>query len=312
MSAQSASPMARSELTALLTLRLSAVWSACSCACAAEGIGNAVCSQASTASGPGMPAWGGSVPSSWPALWLVLAGAVLQPVRHLHQEDGAGTAALQRQQQRLQRLHRPLVDGVAHEVGGLARRLVRGQPLGQAAQAFDQHHAQRRRQRPHLAQAQLAGLLVGLQEVHQQVLVEGAVGVGDEGPGDPVDARQAVERLVLQHRQRTVVAARQRGVDLRQLRLDEVEVVEQPFRRRADVVPGRGLAADEAVRGAQRTDVAAQPREEGRPRPAHRCGVLRQAQAARMLREPLRAEDLGPQRRLQHAAAPVQQRQQIG
>ena len=55
-------------------------------------------------------------------------------------------------------------------------------------------------------------------------------------------------------------------MDLLELRLDQVEVVEQPLGRRADVVAGGGLHADVAVRLAQRADVAAQAREEGRPR----------------------------------------------
>ena len=47
----------------------------------------------------------------------------------------------------------------------------------------------------------------------QQLFVEGAVGVGDEGPGDAIDARQAGQRLVLQHRQVAEIAARQALVD---------------------------------------------------------------------------------------------------
>ena len=164
--------------------------------------------------------------------------------------------------------------------------------LGQPAQVLDQHDPQRRRQGPELAERELARLLVGLEEVHQQLLVEGAVGVGDERPGDAVDARQADQRLVLQHRQVAEVAPRQAVVDLAQLRFDQVEVVEQPLGRRADVVAGGRLPADVAVRLAQDPDVVAQAREEGGRalgREARGVGV---AEAAAVLREALGTEDL--------------------
>ena len=45
MSGQSESPMARSELTALLTLRLSAAWSAACCVRSAPRSGNPACTQ---------------------------------------------------------------------------------------------------------------------------------------------------------------------------------------------------------------------------------------------------------------------------
>jgi hypothetical protein len=54
---------------------------------------------------------------------------------------------------------------------------------------------------PELAERELARFFIGLEEMHQQLLVEGAVGVGDERPGDAVDARQADQRLFLQDRQ---------------------------------------------------------------------------------------------------------------
>ena len=99
------------------------------------------------------------------------------------------------------------------QVGHFARGLVGGHALGQAAQVLDQHHAQGGGQRPHLAQVEFARLLVGAQELHQQVFIEGAVGVGHEGPGHAVDARQAGQRLVQQHRQgaRSSCAASRRG-----------------------------------------------------------------------------------------------------
>ena len=81
MSGQSASPMARSEVTALLTLRLSAAWSALCCACIAARSGSAcAASRGSAASGR-------------------LAAAVLQALRHLRQEHAADAALVQQRQQ---------------------------------------------------------------------------------------------------------------------------------------------------------------------------------------------------------------------
>ena len=126
------------------------------------------------------------------------------------------------------------------------------------------------------------------QVVDQQVVVEGAVGVGDEGPGDAVDARQADQRLVLQDGQLAEVAARQAVLDLARLRFDQVEVVEQPFGRRADVVAGGRMRGRVALRLAQDADVVAQAREEGArracartPRRGSRRGCGRAARSAR-------------------------------
>ncbi len=234
----------------------------------------------------------------------------MQALRHLQQEGGAGAALLGLHQPLLQHRHRAGGNAVAAQVGQFAHRLLRGQAFGQPAQVFHQHHAQGGRQRPHLGQAELARFLVRAQELHQQFLVEGAVGVGHEGPGHAIHARQAGQRLVHQHRQRAEVAARQALVDGQQLRLDEMEVVQQPQRCRAQLLADGALRGDGQVRGAQHLDVAAQAREEARCRPARAARAVRQPQAATMLGKALRAEDLGPQRRLRHAAVRLQEKAQ--
>jgi hypothetical protein len=121
-------------------------------------------------------------------------------------------------------------------VGDFARDLVPGDAVGHAAQVFQQHHAQGGGQRPEFAEVELADLLVGMQESREQDGVEHAVGVGHIGPGDAVDARQPLQRPVGQLGQVGVVAVRHAVLDLLQLRLDQVEVVEQPFGRGRDVV----------------------------------------------------------------------------
>ena len=230
----------------------------------------------------------------------------LQPLRHLGQKDPADTSPLQQRQQGHQRRHRQAVDAVAAQVGHFACCLVGGHPLGQPAQVFDQHHPQRGRQRPDLAQVQLAGLLVGAEKGHQQLFTERTIGVGDKGPGHAVDPRQAGQRRVQQHRQGAKVAARQAVPHLFELGLDQVEVVQQPFGRRADVIAGGGLGTDVAVRLAQCANVALQAWEKRRGARRVTVGAVCLAQAAAVLGKTLRAEDLGPYRRLGRAALTVE------
>ena len=227
---------------------------------------------------------------------------VLQALRHLSQEHAADPALVEQLEQLVERGQGVGFDPVAAQVGHLARRLVGGHALGQAAQAFDQDHAQGGGQRPHLAELELAGLLVGAQELRQQLFVECAIGVGHEGPGHAIDPRQAGQRLVLQHRQGAKVASRQALVDLLELRFDQVEVVEQPFGRRADVVAGGRLHRDVAVRLAQGADVALQAGKEGRRTPGRPGGAMGFTEAAAMLRKALQPEDLGANRWIYRAA----------
>ena len=86
------------------------------------------------------------------------------------------------------------------------------------------------------------------------------------GPGDGIDTRQAAQAgaVVQQHGQATEVAPRQAVVNLARLRHHEVDVVEQPFARRADMAALAFLLRDGAMRFVQRGDVLAQPWEERR------------------------------------------------
>ena len=103
---------------------------------------------------------------------------------------------------------------------------------GGAAQVLDQHQPQRGRQRPEFGDRQRLFLLVGVQERGQGCQFDAAVGVGDHRPGDRVDARIADQGPGRQRRQAAEARARLRRVDRVELGLDDVEVVDQPFRRR--------------------------------------------------------------------------------
>ena len=128
----------------------------------------------------------------------------------------------------------------------------------------------------------------------------------DESPGHAIDPGQAGQRLVEQHRQGAEVAARQALVDRQQLGIDEMEVVEQPLRRRADVVARRDLVTDHRVGLPQHADVVLQARKEGRVEHARPLGAMGRAEAAPMLGEAYRPEDLGPYRLSQHPGRRIQ------
>ena len=237
---------------------------------------------------------------------------VLQLLRHLGEERLADRALVEQRQDRVELVEVVGFDPVAAQVGDLARGLVGRRALGEPAQVLEQDDAQRRRQRPQLAEGELADLLVGTQEVNEQIVVEGAVGVGDEGPGDAVDARQADQRLVLEDREVAKVAARQPVPDLARLRFDQVEVVEQPFGGRADLVARRRVAGDVVLRLAQDADVLAQAREEGARTLRCERRRVRLCEAAAVLRKALGPEDLGAVRPLERAAPGVEDLAQLG
>ena len=182
------------------------------------------------------------------------------------------------------------------QTGQLLRSLMAGQALGQAAQVFNQHHPQGGGQRPQLTLGQLAGLLVGVEKMHQQGFVERAVGVGHKGPCHAIHARQTGQRGALQDRQRAVVARPQPGPYFLELALDQVEIVKKPFGRRADGVLMVRRIEEVAVGSPQRTDVALQTRVERAAAQRCRAHVVRCTQVSAMLFEPRHAKDFGPQR----------------
>ena len=77
--------------------------------------------------------------------------------------------------------------------------------------------------------------------------IEVAVGMGDEGPGKAEDPRIAGKRPVGQFRQLAIVAGRQIVPDLADLLLDEVIIVEQPFRGGHDASAALQLRGARAI-----------------------------------------------------------------
>ena len=82
----------------------------------------------------------------------------------------------------------------------------------------------------------------------------------DERPGEPVDARVALERSVGQLGELAIEPGRQIVSDLPQLFVHDVKVVDQPFRRRRDGALLPNGAGDDAVCLAQDAPVVLNPR----------------------------------------------------
>jgi hypothetical protein len=182
-------------------------------------------------------------------------------------------------------------------VGDRVRRAPRGTArhdgLGGAAQILDQDDAQRDRHRPELADLERLHRLIGLHEARQQLRIETAVRMRDEGPGETEDAGVAGERAVGELRQLSVIAGRQVGADLADLLLDDVEVVDQPFGRRRDLGALVDRFRDRAVGLEQRAAVVGEaPRQRLAVGRRRRHG-LRVREAVGVQQQPFGAEQLG-------------------
>ena len=182
---------------------------------------------------------------------------------------------------------------VDRKIGGLAGLAPGHDPLRRAAEILHQDDAQGDGDRPELADQERLDPLIGGDEAAEHLLVETAVRMGDEGPGQAEDAGIAGQRPVRQLGQLAIEARGKIAPDLADLVLDDVEIVDQPFGRRRDRIVVAGRRDDGAIGGQQNPAVVAQPR---RQRPAGngpRRDALGGGKAFGMLLETLDAEELG-------------------
>jgi hypothetical protein len=155
----------------------------------------------------------------------------------------------------------------AQQAVGLGIRFLAGSPaaddaIGRAPQVFDQHDAQRDGNRPQLADAERLNALIGAHEAAQHVGVEAAVGMGNERPGDPEDARVAGEGAARQLRQLAIIARRQIIANLADLLFDKMIIVEQPFGGGRRGLPVAGRSCDFVIGRKQDRFVVLQPRSQ--------------------------------------------------
>ena len=134
---------------------------------------------------------------------------------------------------------------VGDDVGRLPLCAARGDLLCETSKILDQDDPKCDRHRPEFADGERLHLLVGSDEANQHLGVETAVGMGDEGPGDAEHAGIALKRPDRELRQLAIVSGRQVRMNLMDLLLDEMIVVDQPFRRGRD----RATVVDRLDRG---------------------------------------------------------------
>ncbi len=121
-------------------------------------------------------------------------------------------------------------------------------------------------------------------------MVEGAIGMGKQRPGNAIDARIARQRSVAQPRQFTIEAGRQVALRLAGLLLDNVEIVQKPFAGRGYRFFRLGRFRQQAEMGHQGGVIFLQTagqRRRGFPGTPHN---LRLGETAGMLFQPVQAE----------------------
>ncbi len=223
-----------------------------------------------------------------------------KPLDELHGEGSDQRVAFEsREAQRRRRDGTVRADAeqlVSEDVGLLARRAPANNALRQAPKILDEHDAQRDRHCPQLADRQRLHALVGTHEPPERFGIESAIGVRNERPGDSVDARIAGERPLGQLGQLPIEPGRQVVADLAQLLVHDVEVVDEPFRRRRDRALLADGVGDHAVRVAKHAAVVFHALQQPPPptRPPH--DALGRRQALGVLLESLDAEELGTDR----------------
>ncbi|MGH8542200.1 MAG: hypothetical protein ACREX3_00835 [Gammaproteobacteria bacterium] len=179
-------------------------------------------------------------------------------------------------------------------VGPAARVPALERFIRQPPQVLDQGELQHGGPRPQLADGERRHSLVRGHEAHQLRAVEAAVGMPDQLQSHGVDPRDAGHPARGEFGELAVVLLRQVVPRAPDLRLDEVEVIEEPFRNGRDELAAVHVIGQDAIRLAQHAGVVFQAREEGADLAA---GIPCQREAGGEgfgpVLEPLDAEELG-------------------
>ncbi len=206
----------------------------------------------------------------------------------MRREHGAGRFgdAVARTEQLVSRLVRRAASGPAGD-----------HPLGDTPEVLDEHDAQGDRHRPQLADGERLHLLIGAQVAAQDLRIEVAVGVGDEGPGHAQHARIVRERSAGQLGQLAIVAGRQVRADLANLLFDHMEIVDQPLGGRGDGRARVDRGGDVPIGALKHSFVFGQPPGQRGALQRTRGDRLGGGEAARVVFEPFDAEQFGADRR---------------
>ena len=135
--------------------------------------------------------------------------------------------------------------------------------------------------------------LVGPNKLLQRPQLEPAVGMGNVGPGQPVDARVSHEVALRDLGQQTVVALREMVPDVPDLLVNDMEVIEEPLRGRCDLPPLLHRLGNVPVCGQKDPCVLVDPGEEIFSFGGLFSRALGRGQALGVLLQALHAEDLG-------------------
>ncbi len=224
---------------------------------------------------------------------------IAQPLDELDGEGGHERGIAVPLQSDRGRIHRTAVEPehvVREGVGLLARGAPPHDRLRHAAEILDEHDPDRDRHRPQLADRERLDTLVGVDEAAQHLGVQAAVGVRHERPRQAVDTRIASMGVVGELGQLAVEAGGQVVADLAELILDDVEIVDEPFRRRRDGPLLADGAADRAIRRAQDAAVVLDALQQALPAGRAAQDGLGGGQALGVLLESLDPEELRPDR----------------
>ena len=190
---------------------------------------------------------------------------------------------------------------VQHLLGPLLRPVPVGcagrDPHADTAQVLDQSEAQHDRNRPQLAEREGCHRLVGRDEPGQAVRVDAAVAVRDRLECEVVDARKAGGRTLGEAWKFAAVTLRQVSLRRADLLVDQVEIVDQPFRGGRDAAAFRHFHRQQVAHARQDRFVVGEARQQPVGRTV-RGQPMRDREVPAVLFHLLDAEELRPQRRL--------------
>ena len=154
---------------------------------------------------------------------------------------------------------------------------------------------------PQLADSQRRDALIAGQELDELVAIEAAVALVDELDGNLLHARVAGVLARRERRERVRKPARKIPADIGDLGRHQVEVVEQPVRRRFDESSVADVVGQRPVRAAQHAHVLGKSRKRV-ARAAARIGIDRESRGERQraLLEALDAEQFVTKRLLRN------------